>query len=71
MNNGKRTFIKITNQDIYNEIRDLKSKVDNLREESHNMHLENKSRINQIRWVAGSALSLSVFLCANLIIKII
>lgn len=45
MPNGK-TFMKVTNKQIFIEIQDLKKEV---------------SKVNTIRWMAGTSLSISVF----------
>ena len=75
--NGK-TFIKITNRDIYTEIKTIESQLktfEDNNESAHsailNEHEKNKGRINTVRWIATSALLIATFLCAQFLIKVI
>ena len=77
MSNGK-TFIRVTNQDIYLEIKNLEKNLDCFKLENvsqHNdikkCHLNNKSQINVIRWISTSALGISVFIIVGLITQTI
>ena len=74
MSNGK-TFIKVSNNDIYNEIKFLRNELEEFKFENiaqHNdikkCHINNKSQITLIKWVSGSALSISVFLVASILV---
>ena len=76
-NNGK-TFIKITNRDIYTEIKAIESQLKTFEDNNETAHStiireheKNKGRIEIVKWFAMSALGIGVFLCANLIIKVL
>ena len=78
MVNNKRTFIKISNLDIYQEIKVIESQLKTLEGNNETAHAtiigeheKNKGRIEFVKWIASSALGIGVFLCANLIIKIL
>jgi len=75
--NGK-TFIKITNRDIYTEIKAIESQLKTFEDNNETAHAtiigeheKNKGRIEFVKWIASSALGIGVFLCANLMIKIL
>lgn len=72
--NGKKTFVKITNSDIYAEIKGLRTDLGTLREHNDRAHgiiisnhLNNRSEIKVIRWIACSALGIATFVSALLI----
>ena len=78
MSNGKKTFIRITNQDIYNEIKAIKADLTKFRtdnETQHDIitseHSKNKAEIDLVKYMAGGALSIGLFLSANLILKVL
>jgi hypothetical protein len=73
MKNGK-TFVRITNQDIYAEIKGLRTDLGTLREhndKAHGIiltkHMNNQAEIKVIRWISASALGIAVFISALLI----
>jgi hypothetical protein len=69
--NGKKTFIRITNEDIYKELKDFKEQNVKEHQEIITKHSDNKAEIDMVKWVAGAALGMSVFVCAGLITKIL
>ena len=78
MSNGKKTFIRITNQDIYNEIKVIKADLTKFRADNEtqhdsitSQHQKNKAEIDLVKYMAGGALSIGLFLSANLILKVL
>ena len=64
---ASKNFIKVTNQDVYQEIIDLKKKTEERHEEllSHVMKTNGKVGLN--RWIATTALTLIVAVIMTLI----
>ena len=72
--NDKKTFIKVTNGDIYTEIKALRTDLQGFRTQNNHEHGEiigkhqkNKAEIDITKWIAGSALGISVFISALMI----
>jgi len=73
--NGK-TFLKITNREIYTEIKAIESQLKTFEDNNESAHAnilteheKNKGKILFVRWIAGIALTLSAFVASLHIIK--
>ena len=55
---GKKTFVNVTNQDIYNQIITLQEKVDGL-----------TGKVSVIKWMAGTSLTLVIVVIGWLVGK--
>ena len=69
--NGKKTFIKITNEMIYNELKQFEKDNEEAHKQIITKHDTNKASIDVLKWVAGSALAIGVFVCAGLVTKVL
>ena len=71
MANGKKIFMKITNEMIYNELKTFKEQNQLEHQEIIQKHTINKGEIDIIKWIAGSSLALGVFISAGLLTKVL
>ena len=71
MSNGKKTFVRITQQDVYDELKSFKESNSKEHQEIINKHSDNKAEIDMVKWISGAALGMSIFVCAGLITKIL
>ena len=55
---GKTTFIKITNKDIYESIQDLRNDVRTLTMRNQIEHKQISGRVSVNRWISTTALTL-------------
>lgn len=65
--NGKATFVKISNQNIYDEIKSLEKSNETAHNELKNLHLANKSQIKLLWWMSSSSLGIAGFLVGVLL----
>jgi len=61
-NNNDKTFVRITNQDIYNSIQELKQQVTDLITHNDSEHRRIMGRVNLNKWIATTSLSLVLIL---------
>ena len=61
-NNNDKTFVRITNQDIYNSIQELKQDLTNLIINNKAEHKKIMGRVSLNKWIATTALSLVLFI---------
>lgn len=71
MTNGKKTFIKVTNQDIFNELKEFQKQNQIEHQEIINKHITSKGEIKVTKWIAGAGLGISIFISAGLITKVL
>ena len=57
-NNGNKTFIRITNQTIFNKIEDLEKKVEEFCESNGKEHERMSGKVKLALWTGGTALTL-------------
>ena len=60
MTKNNNTFLKITNRDIFDEIKGLKKTVFELKETSEKSLKDLDGRVKLNRWIAGTALVLAL-----------
>ncbi len=59
--NGSKTFIKITNQDIYKKISSLEKEIREYHEDNSAEHEKLLGKIILNRWIVGAALAVAGF----------
>jgi hypothetical protein len=67
MTNNNETFVRITNQDIFSEIKDLHRKIDTMSANiTHRQDVAN-GKVKKGLWIATTAMSLTIILLGFLI----
>jgi hypothetical protein len=70
MSNNK-TFVKITNKDIYQRINEFDNRNNKEHEEIKEAIVEIKGRFNLVKWISATALALVLAMLVNIVVHVI